>query len=73
MNYKKAFHKAYLKQQNLKVTKDNIELYSIDEGRMVLLDETDKYWIVKLLDDSQAGEFIDVIYKHNFEMRTIDI
>lgn len=75
MDFKKAFHKAYLLQQDItEVTEENIFNYSIDPDRLVLLDETDKYWVIKVrYTDSRSGEFIDVVYKDTFEMVTLDI
>ena len=74
MDFKEAFHKAYLRQQDMgEVSERNIRDYSVDPDRLVLLEETDKYWIIKVLDDGMAGEFLDVVYKDSFEMDTIEI
>ena len=74
MDFKEAFHKAYLRQQDMaEVNERNIRNYSIDSDRLVLLEETDKYWIIKVLGDGMAGEFLDVVYKDSFEMDTIEI
>ena len=74
MDYKDAFHKAYLQQQDIQeASEENIRNHGIDPDRLVLLDETDSYWIIKVLDDSGSGEFLDVIWRENFEMITIEI
>ena len=73
MNYKLAFHTAYLDQIGEKPTADNIEMYSVDPTRLVLVDETDEYWLVKTLDDGQAGAFLNAINKNTCEMVTADI
>lgn len=74
MDFKQAFHKAYLQQQDIEeVTQKNIRDHSIDPDRIVLLDETENYWIIKVLEDDVSGEFIDVIAKDSFVMETIAI
>ena len=74
MDFRMAFHKAYLRQQNIEqVDERTISNYSIDPDRLVLLEETDRYWIIKVLDDGCWGEFLDVVYRDSFEMDTIEI
>jgi hypothetical protein len=74
VDFKRAFHKAYLRQQGMEeVTEKTIRNYSVDPARLVLLEETDTYWIIKVLDDGMAGEFLDVVYKDSFEMDTLEI
>ena len=74
MDYKLAFHKAYLGQQRIsEVTRENIAQNSLDPARLVLLEETDHYWIIKVLTDGWSSEFLNVVYKDNFDMETIEI
>lgn len=74
MDSKKAFHKAYLLYQGIpEVTEKNIRNYSVDPDLLVLLEETESYWIIKVLDDGMAGEFLNVVYKETFEMDTLEL
>jgi len=40
---------------------------------LVLVDETERYWIIKVLDDGRSGERLDVVYKATFEMQTLEL
>lgn len=74
MDFKTAFHKAYLQQQGIKrATRQNIEDYSLDPNRLVLLEETDRYWVIKVSDDGGAGEYVDIVWKETFEMDTLEV
>ena len=39
----------------------------------IIINIIDRYWIIKVLDDGMAGEFLDVVYKDSFEMDTLEI
>ncbi len=74
MDFKRAFHTAYLLQQRItEVTDDTIFEHSIDSDRLVLMEETERCWIIRTLSDGQAGEFINVVLKDNFEMDSIEV
>jgi len=64
MDYKQAFQKAYLQQQGEKFTKKNVEYYGLDPDLLVLLEETDKYWLIKTRSDGQSSDVINVVYKY---------
>ena len=74
MDFERAFQTAYLLQQNIKrPTKADIEDYGVDPGELRLLEETDRYWIIKTEDDGRTGEDVNVVYKDTLEMDTLPI
>ena len=73
VDFKMAFHKAYLRQQGEELNERTVLEYSIDPDRLVLLEKTDRYWIIKTLADDHAGEILGVVYKDDFDMHSIEI
>jgi len=74
VDFKKAFHKAYLRQQDIEeVNESNIRNYSVGPNQLVLLAESHKYWIIKNVEDDRVSEFLHVVYRDSFEMDTLEI
>jgi len=72
MNYVELFNRAYLKQQNVEYTEENAENYGLHKDNLKELFNNEKYVIV-LNQDDQAGDFLNLIYKQDYKMETIEI
>ena len=62
MDYKQAFHKEYLLQQDIK---DTHEECGVNHDDLLLLEETGRYWIIKNTgahDDQR--EILNVVWKN---------
>ena len=73
MDFKQAHQIAHLRIIGLKPTKKNIFEYGLDPDRLVLLEETKKYWIIKRLRGGMTREYIDVVYKATLQMEGLEL
>ena len=73
--FKTALQTAYLKQQNLELTQENIEDCGLQWDGMELLKETDTAYIIHYTANESMfmAEFLNVVFKNSGEMETIDL
>ena len=71
IDFKTAFYFGAARQAGIdKPTAGDIQNmdYGVDPDQLKLLQETDRYWIIKTEDDGRTGEWVNVLYKNTFEM-----
>lgn len=63
MNYKQAINAAYLHQQGLNYTEENVQTYGVKEEQLALLYETEQCWVI--LDTEDDGrQLLNVVRKN---------
>jgi hypothetical protein len=72
MDYKQAFHNEYLYQQGVE---DMSEECGVDHDDLLLLNETDQYWIIKNSGEhDDQREILNVVWKNGHRpMESIEL